>query len=257
MTRFQRLCLVKILRPDKLFNGVQNFVKDQLGPRFVEPPVFNLEASFIDSNSSTPLIFILSQGEDPLKHFDRLARDYNMNHKIYSVSLGQGQAPIALKAIEEGIANKTWVLLQNCHLAVFFFSELEKICNDLMLRRGDLPAEFRLWLTTYSTESFPVSVLENSVKITNEPPYSLRSSLLLSYMTEPISDNKFFEVLKSEKSTSVKKTNGWKKLLFGLCMFHAIVQERRKYGPLGWNNLYEFNDSDLKISIHQLKVISN
>ena len=92
------------------------------------------------------------------------------------------------------------------------------------------------------------------MKITNEPPQSLRSSLLASYSTEPLVDARFFEKLKTSGENGEQKVKDWKKLLFALCFFHAAVQERRKYGSLGWNINYEFNESDLKISIHQLKV---
>ena len=66
LTIFQKLLIYKCLRPDKLVPAILEFVKVKMGQKFIEPPQFDLAASFQDSNCCSPLIFILSPGVDPM-----------------------------------------------------------------------------------------------------------------------------------------------------------------------------------------------
>eukprot|EP00879_Flechtneria_rotunda_P017460 GHRR01018298.1.p1 GENE.GHRR01018298.1~~GHRR01018298.1.p1 ORF type:complete len:1011 (+),score=303.03 GHRR01018298.1:919-3951(+) len=242
---FQRLLLLRVLRPDKLTDAMHGFVKATMGTKFVEPPPLDLDRCFKDSSATTPLIFVLSPGSDPMSMLLKYAD--NLKVQVDGISLGQGQGPKAAKLIETARTRGGWVVLQNCHLAVSWMPTLERICESLTAENAN-PA-FRLWLTSYPSPDFPVAVLQSGIKMTNDPPKGLRQNLLGSYLTEPVSDPAFFN--------GCQRSGEFKKLLFGLCFFHACAQERLKFGPLGWNVPYQFSAPDFSISARQLQMFLN
>jgi dynein heavy chain len=241
LNSLQKLCVLRAIRADKIPDGIMNYVIEQTGQKYVEPPPFDMLSCFKDSNVLSPLIFVLSKGSDPAKAWVEFSVKMKMDRKTKMLSLGQGQGPKAVKMIEEGTQKGFWVLLQNCHLYISWLQELERICEGLS--PDSVHKDFRLWLTSMPSDKFPVSVLQSSVKMTNEPPKGLRSNLRNAYFK-----------LNNDMLNLTKKPAEYKKILFGLSFFHACVQERRMFGPLGWNIPYEFNDTDLDISRGQLEL---
>lgn len=182
---------------------------EKLGKEFIEPPTFNLAKSFKDSSVTIPLIFILSPGSDPVADFHRFAEEMNMSKKLESISLGKGQDKKAESMISDAATRGGWVLLMNCHLATSFMPKLEHIVENL---DDSNHRDFRLWLTSMPNKDFPVSTLQNSVKMTLEPPSGLRQNILRTY-----------EAIDAKDLEDCTKPDIYKKLLFGFSFFHAIV----------------------------------
>ncbi|CAM6094963.1 unnamed protein product [Calypogeia fissa] len=244
LDRLQKLLVLRCLRIDKSLLGIQDFVTHYNGQRFIEPPAFDLAICFKDGTPNSPLIFVLSPGADPMADLLKLAEDYRFTKKFEKVSLGQGQGPKAEKLLTQGMERGMWVCLQNCHLSQSWMPALDRIVD--MIDLDKVHKDFRLWLTSMPSPDFPVAILQNGVKMTLEPPKGLRSNMVRSYLR--YTDKQLNDCSKPEE---------WKKLVFASSLFHAVIQERRKFGPLGWNIRYDFTDGDLWMCQTQVRMFLN
>jgi len=232
---FERLMLLRCLRMDRVTLAVQQYVSAAMTDKYITPPVADYKVIFKQSTPTTPVVFVLSPGADPSFDLIKLGEEmgFKLNNKLKSMALGQGMGPKAKEYIELGAQRGLWVLLQNCHLLPKWLKELEKILEKVL----DPHPDFRLWLTTEPTDMFPLGILQRSLKIVTEPPNGLKLNMRASY--SKITDEVLAEC----------PHKAFKPLVYVLAFFHAVVQERRKYGKLGWNVPYDFNETDFRISM--------
>ena len=202
-----------------------HYVLNQMGSYFDEIKTTTLDEIYATSDYKTPLIFILSTGADPTSSLLKFAADRG---RILSViSLGQGQGKKAEKLINKAKMEGNWVLLTNCHLAKSWMPSLEKVVMSFY-EDYQGSESFRLFLTSMPADYFPVPILQNGSKLTLEPPRGIKANLKKSFLD--IND----DLLKQCE----RKNKEWHKLVFTLSFFHAVIQERRKFGPLGFNIRY-------------------
>ena len=229
----QKLCVTRCFRPDRVYNAVKIMVMDTMGDKYVQPPVLDYARILAQSSPVMPMVFVLSPGADPQSDIQNLGEQRGFTgNKFKFISLGQGQGPLAEQMMEQGYQKGHWVLLQNCHLLASWLKKLEKTLQLMKSPHKD----FRLWLTTEPTDKFPLGILQRSLKVVTEPPDGLKLNMRSTYS-------------KIDEST-LEECPHWafRPCLYVLAFLHAVVLERRKYGKIGWNVMYDFNESDLMIS---------
>ncbi|XP_077022232.1 dynein axonemal heavy chain 17 isoform X3 [Tamandua tetradactyla] len=245
-TALQKLCMVRCMRPDRMTYAIRNFVEEKMGSKFVESRSVEFSKSYEESSPSTPIFFILSPGVDPLKDVEALGKKLGFtidNGKLHNVSLGQGQEVVAENALDVAAEQGHWVILQNIHLVARWLSTLDKKVERYSTGSHE---EFRVFISAEPAPSpeshiIPQGILENAIKITNEPPTGMLANL-----------HKALDLFTQDTLEMCTKEIEFKCILFALCYFHAVVAERRKFGAQGWNRSYPFNNGDLTISINVL-----
>ncbi|GBG84147.1 hypothetical protein CBR_g38121 [Chara braunii] len=190
-----------------------------------------------------PILFITSTGADPSQELEEFAlRTLHSSssgshssspgspYRYCQLAMGQGQADDALTLLRECAANGDWLCLKNLHLMVGWLPELKRELQELQRPHPN----FRLWLTSESHPRFPPSLLEACLKVAYEAPPGVKKNLQRTY-------SEAWPVEYIESGSPLRA-----QLLFLLAWFHAVVQERRCFIPLGWRKFHEFSFPDLR-----------
>jgi len=223
--------------------AVSLFVEEALGTRYTENRTIDFATSWEESGPSTPMFFVLSPGVDPLKdveaHGKKLGFTFDKKN-FHNVSLGQGQEIVAEQAMDIAARRGHWVILQNVHLVSKWLQALEKKVEQISTNRRT-HQNYRLYISAEPAMSrefhiLPQSILQASIKITNEPPTGMLANL-----------HKALDNFNQDTLEMCTREVEFRSLLQSLCYFHAVMLQRKKFGPQGWNRVYPFNVGDLTV----------
>ncbi|NXT68932.1 DYH5 protein, partial [Chaetops frenatus] len=224
-------CLLTLSTEEEIIKAARHYIAESLGGKYAEGFILEMEAVWTESDCRTPLTCLLSVGSDPTENIERLAKSKNIPCR--AISMGQGQEAHARHLLNQCMQDGGWLLLQNCHLGLEFLNEL----MDTITTKESMSEDFRTWITTEAHPEFPINLLQSSIKFTNEPPQGVKAGLKRTYSAV------------TQDLLGVSKMPQWKPLLYAIAFLHTTVQERRKFGPLGWNIPYEFNQADFSSSV--------
>ncbi|XP_067341566.1 dynein axonemal heavy chain 5 isoform X2 [Channa argus] len=233
LNTFRKLLLIRSWCPDRTIAQARRYIAESLGQQYAEGLVLDLDAMWAESDNRTPMVCLLSMGSDPTENIERLAK--NKGAACRPISMGQGQEVHARRLLANSMTDGGWLLLQNCHLGLDFLDELLETvtaATSESVHKG-----FRVWLTTDVHPRFPITFLQSSIKFANEPPLGMKAGLKRTFNAV------------TQDQLEISNLPQWKPLLYAVAFLHTTVQERRKFGPLGWNIPYEFNQADFTSSI--------
>ncbi len=225
---FLQLLLVRALRRDRLVAAVEVYVTTVLGDGFPWRGLYDLAEVVAEQGTATaPLLLCSEPGHDASQRVDALAAAEG--RALQSVAMGAEEGYAAAeRLVATGAAQGSWVLLRNIHLCPAWLRALEARLHHL---RPD--PRFRLFLTSEVHPKLPPGLLRLCDVMVVEAPTGVKANLLRLLHEVP------------PGRVAAGPAAPEKARLFALvAWFHALVQERLRYLPLGWSRRYEFAQAD-------------
>lgn len=188
-----------------------------------------------EATGKNPVLLCSVTGYDASNKVEDLAVELHKDFTSIAIGSSEGFTQ-AERAVDNASKTGRWVLLKNVHLAPSWLTQLEKKLH--VLRPNP---QFRLILTAEIQPKLPISVIQQSRVVVFEPATGLKANMLRSLSS--------FGPQRIAKAPVERA-----RLYFLVSWFHALVQERLRYRPLGWAHSYEFSDADLRMACDTLDI---
>jgi dynein heavy chain len=247
LTAFDRLILLRALRPDRLTTALRSWIFDVMGAEYVYQKPFDMKSTFSETSNASPIFFVLFAGVDPTPWVESLGKSMGVSlleGNFRNISMGQGQEGPAEQIVKKFAQTGGWVMLQNCHLMQSWVPKLERL---LEIVQATAHPNFRCFLSAEpppmaNMKNMPESLMQSCIKVANEAPADIKSNLIRGWAN-----------FSQERFDSSSRRVDFQSCLFSLCWFHSIVLGRRRFGQQGWSRAYSFNTGDLTICANVLQ----
>lgn len=249
LTSFHKLILIKELRKEALDSSVRSFITQTVGGEFTKTPVVDLDDAYASSSTSTgvsftPILLMLSDDstscKDMVGDVEKLAKHKLGSHTMLSqLVFVKERASHSFATLKRQAMRGGWVLCTNVHLQLTWLTNIIDSLLEMVRDGQQIHPKFRLWLITKTCEEFPISILHLSLKLRVESLKSIKSNVEETLIDRGAISEQDFE----EQGAGPY----WKRLLFSLCFFTAIIRCRNRYGTLGWNTPYDFSVKDFTV----------
>ena len=112
LSPFDRLILLRAMRPDRVTTALKTFIGDMMGETYVFQKPFDMEATYNETSNQIPTFFVLFAGVDPTPWVEGLGKTKGItfeNGNFKNISMGQGQEKPAEAVVESFAKNGGWV----------------------------------------------------------------------------------------------------------------------------------------------------
>lgn len=286
---FEQLMVLRSFKSDFLCQGVVNYIRVVFGERFLTRPILDMDSVVKQyTDSQTPLLFLVCrQGCDALALLRAVkdsyaAREEHQACSIVEVAVGCSSDRTLENTFQLAQTTGSWLIIANCHLSYAALKRVEMWLG----RQRDVHPKFRLFMTASITGAsgkygsaggdtmlLPVNLLSRSIKVNTEQPTHLKSNLLSVFHNQlgddmleyantvgtalPAGGPQKSGVSTTSLTTATANSVGrrFRSIVYAMTFFHVVALERRKYGKIGWNLEYDFNESELVMCIQMLSTV--